>query len=111
MGLINQNVTQLIPDEFKDIHCLAFDRYTRYNNFHKRESALVGKSIDLPFKISNNQVIFLNLTTALRFDPISNGANIECILKKVNDLTITFITDLNGNLIYYETELFKELVN
>lgn len=98
--MVNQNVTELIPDEFKDIHCLSFDRYTRYNNFHKRDSALVGQSIDLPFKISNTQAIFLNLTTALRFDPITNSAMIECVLKKANSSTITFIMDLNGHLVY-----------
>lgn len=90
---------------------MAFDQYVRYNDFNNKESVLLGQSIDLPFKISNTHAVFLNLTSALRFNPIDNSAIIECILRKVNNSAITFIMDLNGHLVYRETEVFKDLAN
>jgi len=53
---------------------MAFDKFVRYNHFNNKDSVLLGQSIDLPFKISNSHAVFLNLTTALRFDPINNSA-------------------------------------
>lgn len=51
------------------------------------------------------------MTSGLRFDHINNCAVVQCILKKVTNTTISFIMNLEGQLVYKENQMFKDMVN
>ncbi len=44
---------------------------------------------------------------SLRYDPVSNCAVAQCILKRLNNNAINFIVDLDGELKYKENDMFR----
>lgn len=51
------------------------------------------------------------MSAVLRFDPNSNCAIVQCLLKRITNDAINFIVDLDGNVKYKETLVFEDFVN
>lgn len=54
-------------------------------------------------------MIFLDTFSTLHYDYLDNSVMILCILKKNENNRTNLILDLGGKLMYYETDLFKEV--
>lgn len=79
------------------IHNKKFDEFYKKSNLL---SCVLGTTIELPYKAGPEQVLFLETSAVIRYDPVSNCASIQCLIKTVTNDAINFIVDMECNLKY-----------
>ena len=106
--LLNCNLVDIIPVEYRKSHTDAFDRYIKNVSFRNTKSPLFMPGIELPFRVDREHVVFLKVDSALRFDPVNNVTCIQSLLRRNSDDSIKFVIDLDGQLVYKETDSFQD---
>lgn len=82
------------------LHDIGFNNFVKTKDFQQSNSVLIGKTLELPFKVNENHAIFLHLSSELRYDPITNKPTVQCMLKKITNDAVHFIMNLDGKLLY-----------
>ena len=70
--LIGAKLTQIIPEMFVELHRSSFHRFVSSSSFRVEESAFLGDTLELPFRVNDKEVIFFCVSSRLFMDPISN---------------------------------------
>lgn len=109
-NLLNENAAKIIPEEFANMHSWAFSDYMRDDSLRTKRSQFLTDTIELPFKVTDQEVRFLNLTSRLHLDFIAEEPCVQCILSLPASDSINFIMSIEGKIQYFDNSGSHELV-